>query len=185
MMEKKEQSKLILFISVLILITLVIIVNFLRNKDNQDIWNYKNIKGYKLVVEGEETTDRIIYWTLNDIIRSYILSYDKFANMSDLSYELENQTSYKDYYKALSKEYRKFLSYNEYLKVSKNFFEKFEVNTKQEMPTLDIDNIIRNIYYYNENTYMCELYCEPNDKTAYIVIRLEEKNNNFWITYIE
>lgn len=181
-MDKNRNNKLYLFVGILVLLSLMVLVGFLRDlKSEQNIWTSKDITGYKIVINGETTNDRKIYWTLNDIITKYILSSENLIS------EASDQSGIKqvDYYKDLYKTYKKSMSKEKYQNVANNFTNKFVIKNQIEGNVVQTTNIIKKIYKFDGNIYMAELKSDINDTTAFFAVKLDQKNNTYWIMYIE
>ena len=181
MEEKNNNIKLYLVMFLLLLICLLIFNYFTKNVAKQDeIWNYSNILNVTDVLyKGEKTPDRDIYYTLDKIVVKYIESY---------LVEDENNT-WTAYYDVLSKDYSKFLNKKEYNTLAENFLKKFYVYSQdieiEAVEYMDVQDILVDIYAYDNNKYMCVLESSVTGNTGYIGIELDEKNNTYSIFYME
>lgn len=181
MEEKNNNIKLYLVMFLLLLICLLIFNYFTKNASKQsEIWNYSNISNAADVLyRGNKTVDREIYYTLDKIVVKYIESY---------LVEDENNT-WTAYYDVLSEDYSKFLNKKEYNSVAENFLKKFYVYSAdveiEAIEYMDAQDIVTDIYAYEDNKYMCILESSATGNTGYIGIELDEKNKTYSIFYIE
>ncbi len=157
-------------------------------KDNNV--NYKEFSLDEILNSSEEIKAREEYWTLNDIIYSFLSSYNLEISSTGLVNNSNNTKTYtrESYYKVLSSDYRKYLKKSKYMELSKNMMEKFVQYSNNKIYIKDSD-IISNIYLLNEyeygnDMYICKLNTVKIDTTSYIGIQLLE-NNTYTIFYIE
>lgn len=179
MEEKKVNSKLVLFTSILVLICLLLLNYFLSNNEDVGIWDYDNLtSGYSIMYSGEKVTDREVYYTLETVIQDYMKSYVKDTDNSDV-------VTYKDYYNSLSDNYKKHLGKNGYYEVAENFFTKF-FSKKLDYETMQYfgnKHVIKNVYEVENSVYLCELETS-NSEEAFIALQLLT-DNTIYIYYIE
>lgn len=181
MEEKNNNIKLYLVMFLLLLICLLIFNYFTKNAANEDeIWNYSEILGASDVLyKGTKTNARDVYYTLDKIVVKYIESY----------LVEDEYNTWTAYYDVLSEDYSKFLNKKEYNTVSENFLKKFyvysadvEIDVSEYM---DVQDILVEIYAYEDNRYICVLESSITGNTGYIGIELDEKNKIYSIFYIE
>ena len=182
---KRVDSKLMLFTLVLVLITLLLLNYFLVGNRKDDIWDYENLNSASSIIYlGESVEDRDTYYILESIVANYIESY-----VDNYSSKEETQTlTYMDYYKYLTDDYKKYLRKNEYSEVAKKFLDKFYVNAKSEyevMQYMDVNKVIKAIYEFDNNVYLCEVESSYNKIRGYIAIKLDTSKSAFNIVYIE
>ena len=74
------KQRLVLLVTILILVIVVFsfMKNFFSKKEEID---YKNIDYNNFIVESSETSDRNLYWTLNDILVPFLQSYQTVEKM--------------------------------------------------------------------------------------------------------
>lgn len=182
---KRVDTKLLLFTLVLVLITLLLLNYFLKGNNKDEIWNYEEITtAAELIYLGEEINDREIYYTLESIVQQYLNSY-----VNTYSEDVENdKITYVDYYDNLVQDYKEYLSKSEYEELAKKFLNKFYVNAESEYETMnymDTERIIKSVYDFGNNVYLCELKGSFTKKEGYIAIGLNTAENIFNIIYIE
>lgn len=184
MERKKIDSKFMLFALVLILIILLLLNWLLGNNTNNGVWDYEKINSAsELIYLGEKIEDRSTYYTLEGIVANYLNSF--------LVGESENQEgtlNYTQYYEYLTEAYRKHLNQKEYNNVANKFLSKFYVNAKSEyeaMEYMDTNKIIKNIYLFEDNIYLCELRGSQTGNKGYIAFALKENDNIYKLVYIE
>ena len=171
---KRIDSKLVLFTLVLVLITLLLLNHFLKSNSINDIWDYKNITtAGNIIYIGEKVEDRNTYYTLENIINTFINSY------------LSKDMNYKDYYEVLREDYKDFLGKKKYYKAAEDFLKKFYINIGSDYQSMDTKELIKEIYLFNNNVYLCRLESSYSNQEAYIAVMLNESNNLFNIVYIE
>ncbi len=182
----KVNSKLLLFTLILVLIVLLLL-NYFFNKSKVDgVWDYKDLGGIQTVMYlGEKTYDRDTYYNLEEIVKQYLNSYvDTYSQDINSSDKL----NYKEYYKYLTDSYKNYLSKAEYEKVAETFLKKFYINASSEYEVMDYmedTNVIKNIYEYDNDTYLCELKSSQNGSVGYLAVRVNMQDNQFYIVYIE
>lgn len=178
MEEKKVNSKLVLFTSILVLICLLLLNYFLSNNEDVGIWDYDNLtSGYSIMYSGEKVTDREVYYTLETVIQDYMKSYVKDTD--------NDVVTYKDYYNSLSKNYKKHLGKNGYYAVAEKFFSKFFAKKLdyETMQYFSNKHVIKNVYEVEKSVYLCELK-DSNNESAFIALQLLT-DNTIYIYYIE
>ena len=179
------QEKIILafaFIGLMALITTVInIVN--KPKSNID---YKNATGEKLYLSAISNDDREIYWILNDIVSTFINSYNLELDTISNTYKEKIVYSREDFYKVLSEEYKNKLNKKEYLNLSKEMLEKFIENGSYMKENDFFEGIGKlNSVDYSQNMYICKLKTVDSSKTSYIGIKIYPNTKNYNIFYLE
>lgn len=176
--EKKVNSKLVLFTSILILICLLLLNYFFSNNEDVGIWDYDNITtAYSIMYSGEKVTDREVYYTLETVIQDYMKSYVKETDKDTV-------VTYKNYYNSLSKNYKKHLGKNGYYEVAEKFLSKF-FSEKLDYESIEYFNrhVIKNVYNMGDSIYFCELETS-NNEDAFIAVQLL-RDNTIYIYYIE
>ena len=71
-----------------------------------------------------------------------------------------------------------------YKKLINEFLQKFVVKNSYTT-TIKTSRIIENVYYLNNNRYICELSTASEENKAYIGITLNTSNKTYNIFYIE
>lgn len=176
-----SKQKIIFFVIILIIVIILswmlkILNENKKNSRNAIICNYDEIKDYTyFIYQGNTTSDRQLYWNLNDIIVGYIEA-SKYQN-DNMEFSTDN------YFEALTVEYQNFLGKSKYLEISKKFVDKFVISGVQELNYKTLD-IIENIYELQNDMYFCELH-GYNEQKAYFGIRLNKENKTYQIFYIE
>ena len=179
MESKKIDSKLLLVTLVLVLIALLLLNKLMESNRTDEIWNYKEITtAANITYLGERITDREIYYTLENIINQYL---DSYIN----KYNDEDKITYKDYYNYLSENYKKYLSQKEYLAVAEKFLNKFYINIESDYESMYKYQILKQIYKFDNNVYLCKLECKRNGEVGYIAFQINESELIFNIMYIE
>lgn len=174
---KELSTKQKFILCCILLLLLILISNVISGLGDSKAIDYKNATSLTFLISSVEENDRNTYWILNDIITDYIISYQ---------YDNSIGMSYKDYYDALTPEYKKYLGSGKYNSLSKRFLEKFKVtsSTEETMKTFDvIDTVYKDLN--DQNRYICKLKTSKEDTEAYIGIILNVKNNTYNIFYIE
>lgn len=184
MERKKIDSKIMLLALVLILIVLLLL-NWLLGKNTYNgVWDYKNIdSASELIYLGEKVKDRSTYYTLEGIVEDYLNSF-----LVKVGQNQEGTLNYTEYYDYLTELYRKHLNQEEYNSVAHKFLSKFYVNAKSEYETMeymDTENVIKNIYLFDDNIYLCELRSSSTGNSGYIAFALKENDNIYKLVYIE
>ena len=176
---KRVDSKLLLFTLVLVLITLLLL-NFLFEGNRTDsVWNYKEITtATDVMYLGEKVTDREIYYTLETIINQYLDSYIKPKTNED-------KVMYEDYYDYLTENYRKYLSKREYKQVAEKFLNKFYININSDYEAMYTYQLLKDIYAFENNVYLCKLVSKRNNEVGYIAFQISQSELAFNIVYIE
>ena len=89
----------------------------------------------------------------------------------------------------MSKDYSKFLNKKEYNILAESFLKKFYVYSQdveiEAVEYMDVQDILVDIYAYDNNRYVCVLESSVTGNTGYIGIELDEKNNTYSIFYME
>ena len=176
-MEGKEiDSKLWLLTSVLVLIVLLLFNYLFKGNSTDPIWNYKEItSAINLTYLGEKIDDRKIYYTLENIVDDYVNSY--IVN--------EDKSSYKYYYQYLREDYKKYLGKKKYYEVSESFLKKFYININSDYEKMDTSQLIKQVYLFDNNVYLCILEGRYKKETGYFAVMLNESSNTYNIVYIE
>ncbi len=181
----KEKIALGIICIILLSIGTSIISNIGKEDNNID---YKNFNIDDILVYSTETKTREEYWILNDIIYSFLSSYNKEISPNGiLNIEQSSVYTRESYYKVLSNSYRKYLSKSKYMDLSKTMMEKF-ISYKENKKQIKTENLIEKIFIlddfkYGQNMYLCKLNTERENTTSYIGIKLLE-NNSYSIFYI-
>lgn len=175
---KKVDSKLLLFTLLLVLIALLLLNYFLGGNRVEGVWDYNNITtAEEIMYLGEEVTDRDTYYTLESVINQYLNSYINVYN--------EEKIMYQDYYNYLEDNYKRHLSKKEYIEVADNFLNKFYININSDYESMYTYQILKGVYQFENNIYLCELVSKRNNETGYIAFQINESELAFKIVYIE
>lgn len=176
------QEKILLGMAMLVvlLIGTFILKHFLTKK--YEI-NYKEKTVSNLFEYAISTNDREVYWILNNIINSFIHSYEVELDGREKNNE---EYSRKDFYNVLTSEYKKVLSKKEYLELTDNMMKKFIRYNN----TLKTDDYIQEVRYLNnrvypDNMYICKLNTIDSDVESYIGIILDTVTRSYSIFYLE
>ena len=173
---KRVDSKLLLITLILVLITLLLLNNFLKKGRTEELWDYSSNNSASIIMYlGEKVTDRETYYTLENIVNQYLDSYIDDGSKEKMLYD--------DYYDCLTDGYKKFLGRKKYKEVAKNFLERFYININSNYETMYKQKIIKGIYKFDNNVYLCQL--QRKNKDSYIAFQLNELNESFNIVYIE
>lgn len=181
------KQRLLLLLTMLILI--IVFFSFLRNIfSKQEKIDYKNVDYSSFIVDATETSDRNLYWTLNDILLPFLQSYQTVEKM-DTSEFIEYKysgLSLEEYYKALDRDYKKYLSKKDFISKSKDLMSKVFDSNDNGFVT-KTENIIKCIYKLNNysNAYLCEINTINSNESAYIGIALDSESERFSIFYIQ
>lgn len=181
------KQRLLLLLTMLILI--IVFFSFLRNIfSKQEKIDYKNVDYSSFIVDATETSDRNLYWTLNDILLPFLQSYQTVEKM-DTSEFIEYKysgLSLEKYYKALDRDYKKYLSKKDFISKSKDLMSKVFDSNDNGFVT-KTENIIKCIYKLNNysNAYLCEINTINSNESAYIGIALDSESERFSIFYIQ
>lgn len=178
MERKKVDSRLLLFTLVLVLIVLLLL-NYVFNKNRTDgVWNYKKIKtATDVIYLGQRVTDRETFYTLEQIVKQYLNSY---INKYD-----EDKVMYEDYYNYLTESYKNYLSKREYIKIADKFMKKFYININSDYENMETNKILKNVYEFENNVYLCELKSNRSNETGYVAFQVNAPQLAFNIVYIE
>ena len=174
---QRIDSKLMLFTVVLVLITLLLLNYLFENNSKKGVWDYKETTtAASVMYQGEKVEDREVYYTVEQIIRDYINSYDAYG---------DDAFTYKDYYNYLSKEYKKNISKKEYEVKAEEFFNKLKIkyNTGYEM--IDNTNILKDLYKLDNNVYVGKVQSDYSDSYGYIAIQFNQQSLDYQILWIE
>lgn len=185
-LDKNKQILLGLIVIMSILGGLTLIMkSWSSNKEKT--WDYSTNKiSYEIISSGKLIYDRQTYWQLDDIIFQYVNSY--IYNQDENTKKIA-KAPYKEYYNALTKDYKKVLNKNEYVNKSEMFFNKILLETESPSGFYEENkNRISKVLLYDNNMYLCEI--EGLDKNfpivnCYIGIKLDSSSNKFSIFYIE
>lgn len=184
---EKLNNKTVLLISTLLLLLLFfgnMLLKSLRNSD--DIMDYKAVNIDELKSKSKIISDRKTYYTLEGIVNKYIMSYIPSSDQEQLNETPEH--TYEEYYDALTEGYESYLKKDDYLTLAKTFLNKFYVISEGEMEGItymDTDNVLKEIYEVDTDSYLCHLSCTKNNKDAYIGLKLETSKKQFSIFYLE
>lgn len=174
---QRIDSKLMLFTVVLVLITLLLLNYLFENNSKKGVWDYNEITtAESIIYQGERVVDRETYYTIEQIIRDYINSYEVYG---------DDTLTYKDYYNYLSKEYKKKINQKEYEVKAEDFFNKLKIiyNTGYEM--IDNTNILKDLYKLDNNVYVGKVQSDYSNSYGYIAIQLNEQSLDYQILWIE
>ena len=172
----KKQKIIFLATALVALILLSSILSRILNSDESKKVNYGSDTGETLITSSSISTNRIIYYELQDIVEKYINSYT-----------VESEYSYDDYYSSLSDEYKSYLSKNKYKDLAENFLKKFDCTDDVDSSTrVCTDTILKSVYRYDTDKYICMLNSKSG-QVAYIGILLNStaKEKYAEIFYIE
>lgn len=187
-----DKNKQIIIGLVIVMAILAMLTGIMKGWLVQDAkWDYKKINSAKdLISKGEISYERRIYWQLDEILKQYIYSYmyDQDTDTKEIA-----KAPYKDYYKALTSDYSKYLSVSEYNKKAKIFLENMVIESDSPKGMYSpLPYKIANIYKYSGDVYLCEIevkYAGENNiqkqRTMYMGIKLFERESKFNICYLE
>ena len=177
-------------IGIICIILLSIATSFVSSLWRKEIGiDYKTLNITELIDSSFEVKSREEYWILNNIIYSFLSSYNNEISSTGLVNSKTNTGYTRDsYYKVISSEYKKVLSKKEYMNLSKIMMEKF-VTYENNQIFIKYKDIIDSIYELDSNTYapnmyICKLKPIREDAESYIGIELLD-NNSYNIFYIE
>lgn len=180
-----------LALSVTILALLLIIMSILFNNKNDIRIEYKDFDIERVIEESLVLNNKQIYFDLQEIISSYLASYNlEIESLSqNINYENIKYTR-EEYYAVLTEEYKKQINKKEYMQLSERFCEKFLGNSQTGKYMNINDYFIKDVYLlpsqkYGEDMYMCRLNTNDKDISAYIGIKLNQVTKTYSIFYIE
>lgn len=180
-----SKQKLLFFAVCLVLLIVFTTLLSSLNFGNKVI-DYANTSIYDLLIDSEETTDRDTYWTLNGIILDFMRSYQTVEKMDTSSLVEYHYTGYslEDYFKALDREYQKYLGKKNYIETAKNMISKM-VTWNENGFVLKEENIINTIYKMDKyDGYICLLNSENLNEETYIGIIMDKEKEEYNIFYI-
>lgn len=169
-----SKQKLILAICFLLIIIVLLWIS--KQIFNKNEFDYRKIGHDNFIYSGSLNTDRQIYWSLNEIISNILNSYKNIGKEEGIKPE--------DYYDVLSEDYKDYLGKGKYKKLINEFLQKFVVKNSYTT-AIKTSRIIENVYYLNNNRYICELSTASEENKAYIGITLNTSNKTYNIFYIE
>ena len=169
-----SKQKLILAICFLLIIIVLLWIS--KQIFNKKEFDYKNMNHMDFIDEGTINNNREVYWSLNEIISNILNSYKNIGKKEGIKAE--------DYYDVLSEDYKHYLGKGKYKKLINEFLQKFVVKNSYTT-TIKTSRIIENVYYLNNNRYICELSTASEENKAYIGITLNTSNKTYNIFYIE
>lgn len=173
----RVDTKLLLFTLVLVLITLLLLNYFFIGNRVDGIWNYDEITtATDVMYSGTKVTDRETYYTLESIVNQYMESYVE---------KEDEKTNYKEYYNYLTENYKKHLGRRKYIEVAEKFLKKFYVNIDSDYEYMNTNRIVKNIYEFDNNIYLCELRSNTTNEMGYIAFQVNDSQLAFNIVYIE
>lgn len=173
----RTTTKQRLILAICLLLILIFFLNLLVNLNKEKTIDYPKTNIDSLLATALETNDRKTYWTLNNIIVDYILSYKNSENSDNVSYV--------DYYNCLFGEYADFLGKNGYKKKAEEFLNKFVIASSQE-GSMKTNDLIDTCYQdMNNGYYICKLNTAKEGEYAYIGIILNENQLTYSIFYLE
>ncbi len=179
------QEKLILALGIMgAMLLITTVINLLRDSKTEINYNDQSVKS--LYTHSVPVKDRDVYWVLNDIISTFIDSYNKeLLTVSDAQKQ-EILYSREDFYTVISDEYKKELSKKEYLEVSKKMLEKF-IENDEVMKSSDFISTIKKLdsSIYSENMYICKLKTVDNSTESYIGIQVYPDSKSYNFFYLE
>lgn len=183
------QKLVIVIISLVFFILAISLLKIILKKDTTKHIDYANMNAAKFINESKIETDKGIYWSLNEIVGTYINSY---LNVEKIDKKRKSYVDYKQYYKILTKNYKEFLGKKEYYKLSEEFMNKFVVESvlvsgDKPFKTMDNSRVLKEVYLYSEkeNMYICKLKSDMVNKEAYIGIALDPKELDWYIFFLE
>lgn len=192
----------------LIIVLLLIATNILKNKlEEKPEWEYS--KTFKvdsiedIVSSSKKTNNRKRYWELTSIIDTYVSSI-----LVDEDMNKEFEYSYEDYYKLLTKEYKRGLNKKEYNELARDFVYRFAYETNDKNGTYKkVEYSIKDVYLYDNDMYLCYISVDDNEMSdimrnayylnnsedvvreiktdGYIGIKLNQNNGTYKIFYLE
>lgn len=174
---QRIDSKLMLFTVVLVLITLLLLNYLFENNSKKGVWDYNTITTAEyLIYSGDKVEDRQLYYNVEQIIKEYIASYEKVDS---------NEKTYIDYYKYLSKDYKKILTKKEYKEKAETFFNKFKTTYSSGYQNIDKNNILKELYKLDNNVFIGKVQSDYSENYGYIAVLLNEKTVQYEIIWIE
>lgn len=173
-----SRQRLAFFIA--LLLVLVVVFTVLRNAINMKSTgiDYKKTDITDFLIYSTQTSDREIYWNLNEIVRGFVGSYQGEYNKEVKSID--------DYYNALDSNYKKYLGKKKYKELTNSLISKVVGEDKDALTTLP-EPLITNVYkltQYN-NAYICELSTVNSEDKAYVGIIIDINEGKYNIFYID
>ncbi len=184
-----QVQKIVVLIIILVFVFLMynMFKNLSYNMSRKKI-DYSNVKGETLILTLSKDTSKATYYSLEDAIVKYLKSYKDIDGQIGIKSE-EKYISYKDFYSIVTLDYKKYLGEFKYQEVANNFLDKFSIKTtisdEDEYDSVDTKDVIKNVYVFDENRYICEVSNSTKKITGYIGIELNPSNSKWYIFYIE
>lgn len=184
-----QVQKIVVLICILVLVFLMynVFKNLSYNMSRKKI-DYANINGEMLVSTLNKDTSKATYYSLEDAIVKYLESY------SDTNGEIgvktdEKYVSYKKFYNIVTSDYKKYLGRLKYEDTAKQFLDKFsiklDISGEKAYDSVNKKDVLKNVYIFDENRYICEVSNSSKKITGYIGIELNPSNSKWYIFYIE
>ncbi len=179
----KAQKKVGLLLIVFVILMVSTSILRIINKNNKTTWKYGSFTSASDILYKAEIIDnRRIYWSIKEIINNF-LSTMQDAEFDDTA-SIDKKTV-SDYYSVLSDEYKRTMSNEEFEEKAKNFILSFLLEDHLGNKYVD-EFIIKNVYLFDNNKYLCELSLKDSDDTVgYFGVELDENKAKFSIFYIE
>lgn len=183
------QKIILLIIMLLLLITLYNVFKTLSYNMSKKKIDYVKFNVNTEISNLNKETSKAIYYSLEDAIVKYLNSYQDTEGQIGMKPE-EKFVSYKKFYSILTSDYKKYLGKSNYEKKSVDFLDKFYVKVEisdsdKSYGSVDTKNVIKNIYVFDNNRYICEVSNDTKKITGYIGIELNPSNSKWYIFYIE
>lgn len=175
--------------TILLLLLVIAVLNIgifiLKNLKNKDVWDYKNIStAEELLSQGKKVNDRQLYWDFKKIINNFVATLEDSAEYTESENSNNKKGNYIDYYDVLTKKYKKYLDKKEFSLIAQKFINKFLLEDHLGYKYAG-EFTINNIYQYEKNKYLCQIYVSDTKNIAYIGFQINKDKTIFSIFYIE
>lgn len=168
----------LLFFGICLILLVVITTIALNLNIGYEAIDYKNTDIYSFIIHSEETNDRDIYWTLDNIVSQFIGTYQ-----SEFTKDVKNLDYF---YNALDPDYKKYLGKKKYKEISNDIITKVIGEQKDVFSSIPAP-LITTVYKLSDydNAYICKLATQEDSASTYIGIILDTDKNKFNIFYLE
>ena len=170
-----------------LLLFLIIIWSLIKKYNPFDNINYNKSDINTFLVSSTSINDRDTYWILNDIVLN--LLYSGTSNNVSINGESTESNLYykfstKEYYNALTSDYKKFLPEKEYINLMTNVIQKYRENY-ENLTSATNEAPIRKVYKYTKSSGEYYIIKLNTSIDTFIGIQLFRKESKFNIFYLE
>lgn len=175
---KDMSAKKRLIIAIIFFIVIFILNLIFNNSNNSDV-NFRKLTSEQIIEDSFISTDRNIYWNMDNIIYTFCFTRAHSTNLGDERLSTEDFCN-----DAMLKEYKKTMSDKKMVEISNKIIDDV---TLQENGEYSIPNqLIETVYNYEkiESAYLVKLKT-LNNSNHYVGILIDEENSRFYIFYLE